>query len=107
MTEQNLRCGQDCVKSLHSSIYNALEELEQRGEIVLCSSSPENSAKFLEQKLRSVVVSSEISVSELSSIRSLIYHAIRDKRFFDWEMPTLTGLTAEEFASLADRLPNV
>jgi hypothetical protein len=33
--------------------------------------------------------------------------AINDKRFFDWEMPTLTGMTAEEFSRLAEKLPNI
>lgn len=92
---------------LYNVINSALSELEQQNEIVVCASSSSYASKFLEEKLRSAFVSPEISVSELSSIRSLIYYAIRDKRFFDWEMPTLTGLTAEEFASLADRLPNV
>ncbi|MNL49307.1 hypothetical protein D3C87_1722330 [compost metagenome] len=26
-------------------------------------------------------------------------------QFFDWEMPTLTGLTAEEFGTVAGKLP--
>jgi len=25
--------------------------------------------------------------------------------FFDWEMPTLTGFTAEQFKAIAEKLP--
>ena len=35
----------------------------------------------------------------------LIDYAIRDHTSFDWEMPTLTDLTAEEFRIVADKLP--
>ncbi|EFO29947.1 hypothetical protein TRICHSKD4_5787 [Roseibium sp. TrichSKD4] len=35
----------------------------------------------------------------------MILQALSDKRFFDWEMPTLTGLTSEEFKAVANKLP--
>ena len=84
---------------------SALIELESRGEIVLCSSAPSVPAKFLYDELQRLMPSGSLSTPELTGLRSLIVQAINDKRFFDWEMPTLTGLKAEEFAKIAEKLP--
>jgi hypothetical protein len=46
-----------------------------------------------------------LTSSEMAGLRSLVLHAISDKRFFDWEMPTLTGFSAEEFRQIAEKLP--
>jgi len=43
----------------------------------------------------------------LSATRLLINQVIHDTRFFDWETPTLTGLTIEEFSIVAGKLPRV
>ncbi|MES5045430.1 hypothetical protein [Rhizobium nepotum] len=91
--------------TLRSIIRNALEELERDGEIVICSSNPNHITDFLNDRLRVLTPTDTMTPVELAGLRSLVYHAINDKRFFDWEMPTLTGLTAEEFANLAAKLP--
>jgi len=46
-----------------------------------------------------------LSFGELVGVRNLILHAIGNKQFFDWEMPTLTGFTAAEFERIAEKLP--
>jgi hypothetical protein len=38
-------------------------------------------------------------------LRRLVWHAVSNKQFFDWEMPTLTGFTAEQFGEIAEKLP--
>lgn len=91
---------------MYDVLKQALLDLEEQGEIVLCSAN-HSAARFLEARLRSVVPSAEITPVEFSSLRALVLMAINDKRFFDWEMPTLTGMNAEEFSRLAEKLPNV
>jgi hypothetical protein len=90
---------------LEDTIRTALEELERSGDIVICSTTPNLVTEFLNSRLQILLPNNTISPSELVALRCLLHHAISDKRFFDWEMPTLTGLTAEEFAKLAGKLP--
>lgn len=58
-----------------------------------------------ESKVAEVVSHAELSLGELYATLLLINYAIHDHKFFDWEMPTLTGLTAEEFGAVSDKLP--
>jgi hypothetical protein len=85
-------------------IRNALVDLEGRGDIVLCASAPEKPAKYIFDAL-SEVVPNNITASELTGLRALVLQAISDPRFFDWEMPSLTGFSAEEFRRIAEKLP--
>lgn len=80
-------------------------ELEERGDIVLCTVTPDEPANFLFSELQEFMPSTPLTVSELSGLRALTLHAIQDERFFDWEMPTLTGFSAEEFEKIAKKLP--
>ncbi len=91
--------------TLLKSIKKALSDLEERGDIVLCSKVPDNPAKHVYDVVRTLVPSEELTLSELSGLRSLVFQAIGDEQFFDWEMPTLTGFKAEEFKEIAEKLP--
>ena len=90
---------------LSKTIAMALDELERDGDLVITSPSVEPIADRIAQAALSVVPSTELSHLELLGVRSLILHAVSDKRFFDWEMPTLTGFTAAEFERIAEKLP--
>lgn len=90
---------------LVSALKRALLQLEERGDIVLCSSTPDFSAHFLGNAVGSITPSESLTSTELVGLRSLILYAINDESFFDWEMPTLTGLKAEQFQSIAKKLP--
>ena len=46
----------------------------------------------------------DISNTEWISISSLIFYAVSNERFFDWEMPTLMGLNRDQFFKLAKKL---
>lgn len=96
-------------KSLPDSILEivklSLAELETRGELVLCESAPNSAAIYLTQRLASIMPNRHITSSELVGLRSLVFQAVNDKRFFDWEMPTLTGFTATQFGEIAKKLP--
>lgn len=87
------------------AINAALLKLEANGDIVLCSALSDVPAKQIHDAVIELVPNDQISLSEMSALRALVLQAIDDNRFFDWEMPTLTGLTAEEFRALASKLP--
>ena len=87
-------------------INKALLDLEYSGDIVLCSSDADTPAKHIHEVVSQLVPSGQLTTLELSGLRSLIFQAVEDESFFDWEMPTLTGLTSDEFKKLADKLPS-
>lgn len=90
---------------LMNKIHKALSDLEKNGDIVLCSDVPTAVAKKIYDAVIDIVPNNELSPAELSGMRALIFQASRDSRFFDWEMPTLTGFSAEEFRAIAEKLP--
>ena len=90
---------------LSKTVATALGELERDGDLVIASPSIEPIADRIAQAALAVVPSTALSHLELLGVRSLILHAISDRRFFDWEMPTLTGFTAAEFERIAEKLP--
>lgn len=87
------------------AIGKAITDLEALDELVVCSADPTNCATKIASSVRHIVPNTSLNSSEMLGIRSLILHAIADERFFDWEMPTLTGLSAEQFKAIADKLP--
>lgn len=92
-------------KILLAAINHGLKELEEANEIVVCSVSHDKAANHLHDVVSEVTPRTNLSLEELQAVRSLIYFAINDTRFFDWEMPTLTGKKAEEFRNIAEKLP--
>ena len=92
-------------KTLSKAIAMALGELERDGDLVITSPSIEPVADRIAQAVLAVVPNTALSHLELLGVRSLVLHAISDKRFFDWEMPTLTGFTAVEFEDIAEKWP--
>ncbi|WP_259779849.1 hypothetical protein [Aestuariispira ectoiniformans] len=90
---------------LMNAIKESLEELETSGDIVICSTTANIPARLLCDRLSSLVPFDKLSTSELIGLRALVVQAIGNKRFFDWEMPTLTGFKAEEFERIAEKLP--
>lgn len=90
---------------LSQAMAAAVSKLERDGELVVTSSSIELIADRLAETALGVVPHTSLSLVEMGGIRSLILHAISDERFFDWEMPTLTGFTAAEFERIAEKLP--
>ncbi|MBY5927496.1 hypothetical protein KUV86_00025 [Halomonas sp. DP8Y7-3] len=86
-------------------IKRALLSLEEKGEIVVCSATPDFPAEIILEAVEAFVPNVEISLNERSSLRSLVFHSIKDTEFFDWEMQLLTGLSADEFSAVAEKLP--
>ena len=82
----------------------ALHELELEGEIVITSPGVEPFADRVAAAVLTVASHMSLSHLELLGLRSLVLHAVRGERF-DWEMPTSTGFSAEEFQRIAEKLP--
>ncbi|MBG6161125.1 hypothetical protein IWQ54_000775 [Labrenzia sp. EL_195] len=91
--------------TLTEAILDALTCMAEEEELVITTSVPRQLAGRIRNRIANEVPIPPISKTELTAIRSLIYRAVNDTRFFDFEMPTLTGLTAEEFNDLAAKLP--
>lgn len=86
-------------------LVNTLQRLEEDGEIVICSATARPAAKKIHDVISAILPRTDLSAQELTGVRRLIYQPVADKRFFDWEMPTLTGFTAKEFETIASKLP--
>ncbi len=93
-------------QQLSRAIAMILGDLEREGELVITCPSIKLVADRVAEAVLAVVPNTSLSLNELSGVRSLILHAIWDKRFFDREMPTLTGFDADEFKQIAEKLPH-
>ena len=93
-------------QQLSRAIAKMLGDLEREGELVITCPSIQLIADRVAEAVLAVVPNTSLSLNELSGVRSLILQAISDKRFFDWEMPTLTGFNADEFEQIAKKLPH-
>ena len=92
-------------QKLSQLIARAIHELEQEDELVVTCPSIDALAGRISEAVLGVVPDTGLTQLELLGVRSLILHAVSDPKFFDWEMPTLTGFSAEEFERIAQKLP--
>ena len=90
---------------LDRAVTVALQQLEADGEIVVCTASPNRVVERLSGAVLDVVPSTGLTASEMAGLRLLVLQATGNATFFDWEMPTLTGFSADEFQKIADKLP--
>jgi hypothetical protein len=79
--------------------------LEAENELVVCSTNPNRAARRICDAVLGIVPQTGLTPPELWAVRRLILQAIDTPSFFDWEMPILTGATAEEFRAIAAKLP--
>jgi hypothetical protein len=92
-------------EKLSKIIAETLSTLEGEDHLVIINPSAEFLADRIVADAQFVIPHTGLTQEELFGVRSLILHAIANKGFFDWEMPTLTGFTAEEFERIARKLP--
>lgn len=84
-----------------------MKSLEEEEELVIPTSAPGNLAvKIRDRNAIERDPCTAVNAIEFSAIRTRIRLTVDDKRFFDDEMPTLTGLTAEQFLALAATPPS-
>jgi hypothetical protein len=92
-------------RQLRNALSAELSKREDEGELVLISAATGPISKRLVEAAQTVVPHSDLTLDEMIGLRRLVWHAVSNKQFFDWEMPTLTGFTAEQFAEIAEKLP--
>lgn len=85
-------------------VQNLLSEMELGDDIVLCGDS-ERISKKISDSILQVMPNTTLTLSDMQAVRALILLAVADPRFFDSDMPSLTGLTASGFRDLAEKLP--
>ena len=90
---------------LDRALAAALYKLEADQEIVVCTTSPQRIVDRLSEAVLEVVPRTDLTASELNGLRLLVHQAISNPTFFDWEMPTLTGFSADDFKAIAEKLP--
>ena len=94
-------------ENLWHAINIALNHLEKNEEIVVCSANFNRATDSIYEAVLQIVPQTTLTEIELSGLRALTLEAIDDKKFFDWEMPILTGYDTEGFRKIAMKLPNV
>ena len=90
---------------LESAILAEVGRLEADEEIVVCATSPNRVVQRLYDAVQCVAPHTSLTTDELHAVRALVFHAVHSASFFDAEMPTLTGATAEEFKAIMQKLP--
>ena len=88
-------------------ILDAVNYLEENDYIVVCVENKNEIVKKIYEHIIEAMPRKNLSAEELSAIGSLIYHAISDESFFDWEIPSLTGMTKEDFERIINKLPKI
>lgn len=91
---------QDLVKIISS----ALTESEESSDVVITTNIIDDVSKVIADKILESGALSVLTSEEVLGINTLIYHAINEAKFFDWEMPTKCGYTAEQFDEISKKL---
>jgi len=96
------------LNELEKSISDSLQTLEGKGDIVITTSAKTEVVGTIRSSIREAyegMYGSEcFTTIELEAICSLIFEAINDKKFFDQEKPTLTGLSKDQFEQLGIKI---
>ena len=91
-------------ETLIQALQSGIGTAEDKGLLVSTTPNHRQAAKVLAEQVKVAYAGGVISPEEALGICSVLYHAVEDKRFFDWEMPTLCGYKAEEIKQITDRL---
>ena len=94
---------EDICPKLISAIENALVQSEVLGDLVI-TVPPRVIAERIDKEVRQVFTGNIFSPEELMAVAALIMQATANRSFYDWEMPTLVGYTAEEMSALGAKL---
>ena len=89
--------------SLLVAIAAALEKLEQSGDIVIATQTSKIAAQ-MHDSIKHELPYLRLTADECGAAGSLILHAVNDQHFFDWEIPTLAGGSADEFRAIGSKL---
>ena len=90
---------------LVQEIESTILRLEEANELVVRSETPHRLANAIVKTISQLVPDTGLSLLEMYGVRALILEAVSKPSFFDWEMPTLTGFSKEQFEEIANKLP--
>ncbi len=91
-------------EKLTTAISVALKKAEDNDNIVITTSTINDVASVIADEIKKVYAGGVLSSDEIFGICIVLLHAVEDKKFYDWEMPTLSGFKAEEIKKLAIKL---
>ena len=95
----------ELTKRLVEAITASLQELEENGSIVITEPVINSVSSSIAETVKSSYAGI-LSPEEVLGVCGLLFHAVEDKKFYDWEMPTLCGYKAEEMKATTLRLRN-
>jgi hypothetical protein len=93
----------DATQSIKDAIAEALVSSEEKGDIVIATSSIHNVTEPMAEAVKAVYAGI-FTNQELAALSNLVFQATSDTNFYDWEMPTLIGYTREEMQKLGKKL---
>ena len=91
-------------KKLTTAISGALKKAEDNDSIVITTSTINDVASSVADEVKKVYAGGVLSPDEIFGLCVVLLHAVEDKKFYDWEMHTLSGFKAEETKQLAIKL---
>ena len=91
-------------EKLKSGIASALIKAEDNGDIVTTTATPNDIYTLIANNVKEVYAGGVLSPDELFGICVVMFHAVENEKFYDWEMPTLCGYTREEMKILVKKL---
>ncbi|GJC05382.1 MULTISPECIES: hypothetical protein [Aeromonas] len=93
----------DKTKDIREALAEALIHAEEKGDLVITTSVIDGITVPMAEAIKTVYAGM-FTTHELSALSNLAFHATQDANFYDWEMPTLIGLSREEMQSLGEKL---
>ena len=89
---------------LKSSIEEALQTLEDKGDIVIVSNSLGDSAKAIAEKTKEAYIGDIFTHEELTFFRMLVFEAALNDKMFHGELQAITGYSQEQAKTFGEKL---
>jgi hypothetical protein len=93
----------DATRGIKDALADALKRSEEKGDLVIATSVINNVTEPMAEAVKAVYAGI-FTTQELAALSNLVFQAVSDTKFYDWEMPTLVGFTREEMQSLGEKL---
>lgn len=90
--------------NLVEALSKGLKKAEENGALVLTTTVISDITNVLVESVKSSYTGGVLTPDEMFGVCNVLYHAVEDKRFYDWEMPTKCGYSSEEMKSITDKL---
>ncbi len=91
-------------EKLTAAIKKGLKKAEDNNDIVISTMIMSNVTSIVVEEIKKVYSGGTLTPNEILGICLVLEYASKDKAFYDWEMPTLSGYKAKEMEELATKL---